>query len=84
MRLDDLLEFTRRRPFVPFRLHTTDGQVYEIVHPDQAMPLKSRLVIAMPDKAGVPERTEHISLLHITRIESLDSPEPPAKNGTSG
>ena len=33
MRPDDIYEFTRRRPFCPFRLYTTDGRVMRFVIP---------------------------------------------------
>ena len=84
MRTQDLYEFTRSQPFRPFRIHTSDGQSYDIVHPDQAIPMKSRVVIGLPDDEGVLDRTEHVSLFHITRIEPLDPGEPPRKNGTTG
>lgn len=69
MRADDLYEFTRRRPFVPFRIYVSDGRVYEIRHPDQAMPLLSRVVVGVGEKNGVLEHTEHISLAHVVRLE---------------
>lgn len=84
MRTQDLHEFTRHVPFRPFRIHTTDGQTYDIVHPDQAIPLKSRVIIGMPDEEGVLDRSEHVSLFHITRIDFIESGDPPRKNGTTG
>jgi hypothetical protein len=74
MRPDDLHEFTRKRPFSPFRIHTTDGRVYEIMHPDQAIPLRSRVVIGVGGDDNTPDRTEHIALIHIVRLEELDGP----------
>ena len=29
-----LIQRLRQRPFVPFRLHVSDGSLYEIRHPD--------------------------------------------------
>jgi len=77
MRPDDLHEFTRRRPFAPYRIHLTDGRTYEIRHPDQVIVLRSRIVVGVGGDNGVPEHTEHVALIHIVRIEELHSaPQP--------
>ena len=34
MRAEELLELLRVRPFVPLRIHMTDGATYDIRHPD--------------------------------------------------
>jgi len=73
MRPQDLHEFTRRRPFSPYRIHTTDGQTYEIRHPDQVIVLRSRVVIGVGGANGVPDRVEHVALLHVVRIEEAPS-----------
>lgn len=73
MRPDDLHEFTRKRPFAPYRIHVTGGQVYEIRHPDQVIVLRSRVAIGVGASDGVPDRLEHVALLHIVRIEELPS-----------
>lgn len=71
MRPEDLREFTRRQPFVPFRIHTTAHQTYDIRHPDQVIVLRSRLVIGMGGNDEIPDRVEHLALVHIVRIEEL-------------
>ncbi len=76
MRPEDLHEFTRRRPFLPYRLFTTDGRTYEIRHPDLVIVLRSRIVIGVGGEDGVPDHTEHIALLHIVRIEELQPTSP--------
>jgi len=73
MRPQDLLEFTRKQPFAAFRIHVTDGQAYEIRHPDQVIVLRSRVVIGVGGKNGVAEHVAHVSLIHIARIEELES-----------
>jgi hypothetical protein len=72
MRPEDLHEFTRKRPFAPYRLYTTDGRTYDIRHPDQVIVLRSRVVIGTGGKNGVPEHLEHVALLHVVRIEELE------------
>jgi len=73
MRAEDLQEFTRRRPFVPYRIHVTGGQVYDVRHPDQVIVLRSRIVVGVGGDNGVPDHIEHIALLHVVRIEELES-----------
>ena len=37
-----------RTPFVPFRLHLTNGQTFEVKHPDFVWVFRSRLELAVP------------------------------------
>ena len=75
MRPEDLYEFTRKRPFAPYRIHVTDGRTYEIRHPDQVVVLRSRLIIGVGTENDVPDHSEHVALLHVVRIEELE-PQP--------
>jgi hypothetical protein len=69
----DITQLLERTPFVPFRLHLTNGQSFEIKHPDFVWVFRSRLELAVPssEEQKIMERTEHISLLHVARIEEL-------------
>lgn len=78
MRPEDLLELLRTRPFQPFRLFATDGRTYDVRHPDQALVLRSRVILPLPAGNLVPEGTEHLALLHIVRAEVLH--QSPAAN----
>ena len=71
MRPEDIREFARRQPFIPYRLHLTGGKTYDVVHPDQVIVLRSRVIIGVGDNNGIPEHAEHIALIHIVRIEEL-------------
>jgi hypothetical protein len=71
MRPEDLREFTRKQPFEPFRIHTTDGQAYDIRHPDQIIVLKSRVIIGVGSENGIPDRAEHVALIHVVRVQEL-------------
>jgi hypothetical protein len=68
---NDLLEVLRTRPFVPFRIDATDGRTYEVRHPDQALVLRTRVILPLPSGNGVPERSEHLALVHVERLEEL-------------
>ena len=80
MRPDDLLEFTRKRPFAAYRIYATDGQVYDVRHPDQVIVLRSRVVIGVGGANGTPDHIEHLALIHIVRVEELE----PETSGASG
>lgn len=83
MRAEELTELLRIRPFAPLRIHMTDGQTYDILHPDAVIVLRQRVDIGVkPDPAtGVVERVDHCSLLHVVRVEHLQ-PTGPQGDGT--
>ncbi len=70
----DLLDLLRARPFVPFRLYATDGRTYDVRHPDQALVLRTRVILPVPSSTDLPERSEHLALIHVIRAEELSSP----------
>jgi hypothetical protein len=76
---EELMQLLRRRPFVPLRLHMTDGQTYDIRHPDNVLVLRSRVDIGVgADPAtGVVAGVEYCSLLHVVRIEELQAATSP-------
>lgn len=50
MRSEELTELRRTCPFVPLRIHLTDGATYDFRHPDQVLVLRQRADIGMqPD-----------------------------------
>ncbi len=72
MSAQDLLELLRKRPFIPFRIHATDGKTFDVRHPDQALVLRTRVILPLGAGPGdVPDRSEHLALVHIVRLEEL-------------
>ena len=71
----ELLQLIRRRPFIPFRIHMSDGTIYEIQHPEMAMIGVASATIGFPERAEMPlyTRTEIIALRHIVRLEPLET-----------
>src|SRR5436853_4170535 len=78
----DLLDLLRSRPFVPFRMYATDGRTYDVRHPDQALVLRTRVVLPVPTASDLPERSEQLALVHIIRAEEL-SAEPASGVGSA-
>jgi hypothetical protein len=70
----DLLKAVRRRPFEGFRLHVSDGTVYEIRHPELlVISPRSALVFVPhsdPKEAQIADY-EIVDLRHIVRLEPL-------------
>ena len=63
----------RRQPFVPLRLHLTDGKVYDIRHPEMVL-IKQREVYVGRETApgsGVAAECDLVSLLHVVRVETV-------------
>jgi hypothetical protein len=58
----DLLAMIRKRPFVPFRMHLSDGTVYEIHRPEMVMPTEPLYT-----------RTQTVAMRHVVRLVPLDS-----------
>ena len=85
MRPEELVKLLRRRPFLPLRLHMTDGQTYDIRHPDLGMVSRSYATISMTldPETGVLERVEYCSLLHIVRVEELQTAASPSNGSAS-
>lgn len=74
MRPNDLQEYLREQPFQPFRIHVTDGTVYEIRHPELVKVGQSRADVYFPEKDephAVVIGRESMALVHITRLEPL-------------
>jgi hypothetical protein len=76
MRAEELTEKLRHQLFAPFRIHLTTGQMYDIRHPELVWVRRQCADIALdPDPdTGVIERSERVSLLHIVRLEELETP----------
>jgi hypothetical protein len=71
MTLETIRAMLSRRPFLPLRVKMSNGEIFEIRHPEMAMLTKTALVINLPEKNGGPsERVEFCSYLHIASVET--------------
>ena len=64
----------RASPFVPFRVHMSDGKHLDVNHPEMAMLTRMALLIARPvadPTEDIPARYDSISPLHVVRLEPL-------------
>ena len=63
-----------RTPFVPFRVHTSDGKHLDVKHPEMAFLTRGLLMVGRPvpdPTKDIPERVDEVSLLHVVRTEPL-------------
>ncbi|MFL5245892.1 MAG: hypothetical protein ACJ8FY_27790 [Gemmataceae bacterium] len=83
MRQEDLIEALRRRPFQPFRMHVTDGTIYEVRHPEMVLVNRSTAFVFSPAPnlpAPAVSKLETVALLHIIRFDPMETPAAPTNN----
>jgi hypothetical protein len=68
MNYESMREVLQRQPFEPFEIRLTNGEKHEVRHPEMALLLRSRLVIALPD-----DRMVICPFLHIAGVETLQT-----------
>jgi hypothetical protein len=71
---EEIRKMLRASPFVPFRVHTSDGKHYDIPHPEMAMITRMVLVVGRPVRdptQDIPRHTDIVSTLHIVGLEPL-------------
>ena len=68
MNHDAMQQLLRRQPFETFEIRLTNGEKYKVRHPEMALLLKSRIVIALPR-----DRMVICPLLHIASVETPQS-----------
>ncbi len=66
MNTETLRELLQRRPFEPFELKLSNGDRFQVRHPENAILLKTRIIIGDPET----DRSWTVSLLHIASIET--------------
>ena len=69
MNSETIRELLYRRPFEAFTIRMTNGDTFQIRHPEMALLLKTKLIVGDPEN----DRSWICSLLHIATI---DCPQP--------
>ena len=74
MSANDFLSLTRKQPFVPFRIITSDDTVYDVRHPDLLMVGLSSVIVGYPsgEEPRVFTKFDVVSLRHVVRLEPGD------------
>ncbi len=71
----DLRERTKHQPFSPFRIRTSSGQFFDVLHPEFIMVGKRVAAVGKPLHPGDEEfdLLQQVSSLHITSLEPIES-----------
>jgi hypothetical protein len=88
IRPDDIRELLRKEPFQPFRIHLSNGQTYDVTHPELGYVMRATMIVSRP-ATDVPymigDGFHVLSILHINNIEILTNPaSAKTGNGTVG
>jgi hypothetical protein len=71
---ESLRDELRRQPFVPLRMHLTDGKSYDIRHPEMAMVTSREVYVGREETSpgsGIAKGCDLVSLLHVVRVEQV-------------
>ncbi len=71
MTLTDLRELTRKVPFVPFRIEISNGETYDVRHPD--------MILATPTTIAVVDRKNRMRIFAMEHVAGFQVPIRPAK-----
>ena len=80
---EELRSAVKQQPFEPFRIVLTDGEAYEVRHPDLLWVGQRTAYVGLTGQPGQTyfERSVRVDLLHISRIEPISAAHPPTGNG---
>ncbi len=67
MNADTVRQFLTKRPFEPFEVRLSSGDVHRVVHPEFAILLPHTLVVGYPK----PDRVAVCELAHVSSIERV-------------
>ena len=72
MTLQTFRNLLATKPFRPFRLVMSSGELYEVRHPEMAMLTRTDILVGVDvDDDNVPAEFKICSLLHVTAVEPL-------------
>jgi hypothetical protein len=69
MNAETIRGWLNRRPFEPFELRLSNGEAYQVRHPEVVALGKNRIAIVDPDT----DRFVHVALVHINSIHALQA-----------
>lgn len=69
MNAETIREWLTRKPFEPFELRLSNGEHYQVRHPELLAIGKNRIIIVEPNT----DRVVHVALVHVNSIEALQT-----------
>jgi hypothetical protein len=71
MTSEDLIELLEERPFVPLRVHLSNGRTHDIRHPEMAIVGQDIIAIGVETNEGSLPRIRLVSVAHINEVEPV-------------
>lgn len=70
-----ILDAIHGQPFVPFKIHLSDGRSYDIRHPELIKVGRSYVMVFYPTAKNfeIIDRDDTLSLLHITGLQPIEA-----------
>jgi hypothetical protein len=69
MNAEAVREWLVRRPFEPSELRLSNGEMYQVRHPENVALGRTKMAVADPET----DRITHIALVHINSIQPLQT-----------
>lgn len=71
MTAEELVEALAERPFVPLRVHLSNGRTHDIMHPELAIVGEDVVAIGVEDESRSRPRIRLVSIPHINEFEAV-------------
>lgn len=70
---EELIEVLAERPFIPLRLHMSNGRTHEVRHPENAIVGEGVVALSVPQDGKEYPLIRLISLPHINEVEPVST-----------
>jgi hypothetical protein len=78
MTLQTFRDLLKQSPFKPFRLVMSNGQTYDVRHPEMTFLSKTSIYVGVDEADdGIPAEFRICSFLHVTAVEPVSAVEAP-------
>ena len=79
---DNIRSRLKDEPFVPLRITTTTGKMFDVYHPDLVWVGRSFLMVGTPttDDPSTFDNVSRIALVHVVELQDLPRPVQPASS----
>jgi hypothetical protein len=72
MKAEELIEILEERPFVPIRIHMSNGRTHDVRHPKMAIVGEEVVALGVQRDDSERPRIRLVSLPHINEVEQLE------------
>ncbi len=78
MRQQEVRDSMRKAPFKPFRIHLSNGQSYDVRHPEFAALTRHSVIVVVPSSHDDDiDRVVQCDLVHVLAMEAIDGASDP-------